>query len=257
MSRLDDVGQHAGVRAARMGALVISLLGFLTGSVWAQSAPGVAAVALNASGAAPTRAAVAASGAGSAAKAPAATKPSDSASASTSALASASASAPVSASPGESASASTSASASATASAPEASASALADLNATSRTFPRAESNLTQLGWTLLGVAAAFIAAAWWLRWRRQQSLPASEGPALEVVRSVALSGRDRLHLVKAGEQYLVVGHTASQITLLSEVAVPTSKREAAPTQPPSWNEAQDSMNAFFKQVEQTKISSA
>ena len=253
MSRFDDVGQHAGVRAARVGALVIPLLGFLTSSVWAQSTPGVAAVAMNASGAAPTRAAVAASGAGSAAKAPAATKPSDSASASTSALASASASAPVSASPGESASASTSASASA----PEASASALADLNSTNRTFPRAESNLTQLGWTLLGVAAAFIAATWWLRWRRQQSLPASEGPALEVVRSVALSGRDRLHLVRVGEQYLVVGHTASQITLLSEVAAPTSKREDAPTQPPSWNEAQDSMNAFFKQVEQTKISSA
>jgi flagellar biosynthetic protein FliO len=121
----------------------------------------------------------------------------------------------------------------------------------------RPESSLTQLGWTLFGVAAAFIAATWWLRWRRQQSLPASEGPALEVVRSVALSGRDRLHLVRVGEQYLVVGHTASQITLLSEVAAPTSKREAAPTQPPSWNEAQDSMNAFFKQVEQTKISSA
>jgi flagellar biosynthetic protein FliO len=130
-------------------------------------------------------------------------------------------------------------------------------LNATSRALPRPESSLTQLGWTFFGVAAAFIAATWWLRWRRQQSLPASEGPALEVVRSVALSGRDRLHLVRVGEQYLVVGHTASQITLLSEVAAPASKREATPTQPPSWDEAQDSMNAFFKQVEQTKISSA
>lgn len=234
--KLNVAGHHAGGRAVLVGALVIPLMGFLTGSVWAQSAPGVAAVAMNASGAAPARAAVAASGAGSAA-----TKPSDSASA------------PVSASPGESASAS----ANASASAPEASASTPADLNASSRGLPRAESSLTQLGWTLLGVAAAFIAAAWWLRWRRQQRLPASEGPVLEVVRSVALSGRDRLHLVKAGEQYLVVGHTASTITLLTEVAAPGSTREAAQTQPPSWNEAQDSMNAFFKQVEQTKISSA
>lgn len=119
--------------------------------------------------------------------------------------------------------------------------------------FSGGESSLPGLGVTLLGVAVVLLAAAWLFQRQRRRN-EASSTHVFQVLGSVPLGGRDRLHLVQVEQQFFVIGHTPSQITFLSEVkpgAAPAN--EVAPPQPPSWNEAQDSMNAFFKQVEQSR----
>jgi len=142
--------------------------------------------------------------------------------------------------------------ASAASSAAEGAASASVEPRDPALLTPSPASSLTQLALSFLGVAAALLGMAWLVRWRRQQSSPSADGPAFQVVSSLALGGRDRLHLVQVGQQFFVVGHTPSQITFLTEVKPPPQEPSTS-SQPPSWNEAQDSMNAFFKQVEQTR----
>ena len=142
--------------------------------------------------------------------------------------------------------------ASAASSAAEGAASASVEPRDPALLTPSPASSLTQLALSFLGVAAALLGMAWLVRWRRQQSSPTADGPAFQVVSSLALGGRDRLHLVQVAQQFFVVGHTPSQITFLTEVK-PAPQEPSTSSQPPSWNEAQDSMNAFFKQVEQTR----
>ena len=142
--------------------------------------------------------------------------------------------------------------ASAASSAAEGAASASVEPRDPALLTPSPASSLTQLALSFLGVAAALLGMAWLVRWRRQQSSPTADGPAFQVVSSLALGGRDRLHLVQVAQQFFVVGHTPSQITFLTEVKPPPQEPSTS-SQPPSWNEAQDSMNAFFKQVEQTR----
>lgn len=119
--------------------------------------------------------------------------------------------------------------------------------------FSGAESSLPGLGVTLLGVAVVLMAVAWLVQRQRRRS-ESSSTHVFQVLSSLPLGGRDRLHLVQVEQQYFVIGHTPSQITFLSEVKPGSaSAGDGAPPQPPSWHEAQDSMNAFFKQVEQSR----
>jgi flagellar biosynthetic protein FliO len=106
---------------------------------------------------------------------------------------------------------------------------------------------------TLLGLAVVLMAVAWLFQ-RQRRRTEASSTHVFQVLGSLPLGGRDRLHLVQVEQQLFVIGHTPSQITFLSEVRPGAASADAvAPPQPPSWNEAQDSMNAFFKQVEQSR----
>jgi flagellar biosynthetic protein FliO len=69
----------------------------------------------------------------------------------------------------------------------------------------------------LVVIAGAAAAATWFLR-RWKGSLGRRDGP-LQLVHVIALGPRERIALVKVGARHLVVGITATNINMLTEVA--------------------------------------
>jgi flagellar biosynthetic protein FliO len=80
----------------------------------------------------------------------------------------------------------------------------------------------------LLLVLGLFYAAVYGAkRWRKL--LPGGQTRHITVLESTPLSPRQALHLVRVGEQVLLVGATDQGLSLLSEVNLPTVAAEAAP----------------------------
>lgn len=85
---------------------------------------------------------------------------------------------------------------------------------------------LSKLGVALVSVLLIFMFFAWVMR--RHSSFGSSGHQGLELVASLNVGQRERIVVVQAGTQQIVLGVTQTQINHLTELEVPLNRPETA-----------------------------
>lgn len=88
---------------------------------------------------------------------------------------------------------------------------------AVSAATPSSSGGYTLISVLMLMLLALGVAALAWLM-RRNAGVPGVGGALVRVVAAQPLGQRERLVVVKVGERLFLLGHTASQISMLSEL---------------------------------------
>lgn len=84
-------------------------------------------------------------------------------------------------------------------------------------TIPGYGESLLRMMVSLAAVVGLLLAAAWLIRWRRR-TLPTDGRHVLGVVSSCALNGGQSVHLLKVGDQFILVGAGPQGIRPINEV---------------------------------------